>query len=494
VRARTRDQETRVNQPIARVFALVVVLFALLLAFTSRWTIFEAASLRANVLNKRPLLEQQQIDRGSILAADGTVLARSALAAHSPGSEAFYARIYPTGEEFAQAVGYWNIDFGSTGLEQFRNTALSGQTGTNLQRILDQLQGRTATGDTLYTTLNARAQRVAMSALERRAGAIVALDPRSGAVLVMASSPSFDPNSLRTPGGYAALTRPGHGQPLVNRATQFGYAPGSTFKVLTATAAIDSGAYTSESTVSGKDGIPISGVSLSNDQHESFGELTLTQALVKSVNTVWAQVAVRLGKTTIARYMSRFGFDRKPQLDYPAAQMSSSGEYHGSRLLAPTSELVDVGRMGIGQDKLDVTPLQMAEVAAAVANGGRLMEPRLSDRVVDRDGRTVESFAPKLQSVVMKPSTATAVGAMMQAVVREGTGTAAQIPGVAVAGKTGTAETQIGTAINNVWFIAFAPASAPRVAIAVTLRGVPGQGAAFAAPPARAVMESLLHG
>jgi peptidoglycan glycosyltransferase len=205
-------------------------------------------------------------------------------------------------------------------------------------------------------------------------------------------------------------------------------------------------------------------------------------------------VAVRLGKTTIARYMSRFGFDRKPQLDYPAAQMSSSGEYHGSHLLSPTSELVDVGRMGIGQDKLAVTPLQMAEVAAAVANGGRLMAPRLGDRVVDRDGRTVESFAPKLQSVVMKQSTATAVSAMMQAVVREGTGTAAQIPGVAVAGKTGTAETQIGTAINNVWFIAFAPASAPRVAIAVTLRGVPGQGAAFAAPPARAVMESLLHG
>jgi peptidoglycan glycosyltransferase len=333
-----------------------------------------------------------------------------------------------------------------------------------------------------------------VNALAGREGAIVALDPRTGAVLVMASSPSFDPNSLRSPGGYAALTKPTGGRPLVNRATQFGYAPGSTFKVVTATAAIDSGAFTRESTVSGKDGVRISGVPLSNDQHETFGEITLTQALVKSVNTVWAQIAERLGKATIARYMGRFGFDRKPQLDYPVEQMSSSGEYSGSRVLSPTSELVDVGRLGIGQDKLEATPLQMAEVAAAVANGGRLMAPRLSDRVVDRDGRTVERFGAHLQAVVMKPSTAAAVSAMMQAVVSEGTGTAAQIPGVVVAGKTGTAETQIGAAINNVWFIAFAPASAPRVALAVTLRGVPGQGAAFAAPLARAVIEGVLHG
>jgi peptidoglycan glycosyltransferase len=483
-----------VNRPIARVFALVALLFALLIAFTSRWTIFEASSLRANALNKRPLLEERQIDRGSILAADGTVLARSVLASHSAGSEAFYERAYPTDEEFAHAVGYWNIDFGNTGLEQYRNAALSGQTGTNLQRILDQFQGRTRTGDTLYTTLNTRAQSVAMSQLAGREGAVVALDPRTGAVLVMASSPSFDPNSIRVPGGYAALTRPGGGERLVNRATQFGYAPGSTFKVVTATAAIDSGAFTPESTVSGKDGVRISGVPLSNDNHESFGELTLTQGLAKSVNTVWAQVAERLGKATIARYMSRFGFDRKPQLDYPAAQMSASGEYDGSRLVAPTSELVDVGRMGIGQDKLAVTPLQMAEVAATVANGGRLMAPHLSARVVDRDGRTVERFEPRVQAVVMRRSTASAVNAMMQAVVNEGTGTSAQIPGVAVAGKTGTAETQIGTAINNVWFIAFAPAGAPRVAIAVTLKGVPGFGGAFAAPVARAVMESILHG
>jgi penicillin-binding protein A len=481
------------NQPIVRLFGVVIVMFALLLAFTSRWTIFEASSLRANPLNARALLEQQRIARGGILAADGTVLARSVRTSASSGAESVYERRYPTHEEFAHAIGYYYIDRGRTGLESFRNSTLNGQTGTNLQTILNQLQGKKRQGNEVVTTLEPAAQKVANSALAGHEGAVVALEPRSGAVTVMASSPGYDPNALRSTRSYERLARTASGKPLVNRATQFGYAPGSTFKIVTATAAIDSGAYTKESTVDGRDDVPISGVPLGNDDNESFGSITLTQALAKSVNTVWAQVAEHVGKDTMARYMRRFGFDKKPQLDYPADEMSSSGEYRGARLISPTSSQVDVGRMGIGQDKLEATPLQMAEVAAAVANRGRLMVPHMTARILDPDGRTVQSISPKLQSVVMKPSTAAAVTAMMEAVVEEGTGTPAQIPGVKVAGKTGTAETQIGTAINNVWFVAFAPATNPRVAIAVTLKGVPGQGAAFAAPIAREVMERLLH-
>jgi len=203
-------------------------------------------------------------------------------------------------------------------------------------------------------------------------------------------------------------------------------------------------------------------------------------------------VAEHVGKATMGRYMDRFGFNHKPKLDYPTDQMSSSGEYEGGRLLAPTDPRVDVGRMGMGQDKLRVTPLQMAQVAAAVANHGQLMTPHLTERIVDPEGRTVETIKPHVQSTVMKPSTAAAVTEMMEAVVREGTGTPAQIPGVQVAGKTGTAETQFGSAINNVWFIAFAPARAPRIAVAVTVEKVPGFGATYAAPVAKRVMEALL--
>ncbi|HEY7891933.1 MAG TPA: penicillin-binding protein 2 [Solirubrobacteraceae bacterium] len=475
------------NRPIVRLYALVVLLFALLVAFTSRWTVFEASTLRDNHFNVRKLLEQKRIERGEITTEDGTVLARS-----KPAGEGTYERIYPTRELFSNAIGYAFVETGQTGLETDRDHLLSGETQEYVQAILDQLQGKRRQGDNVITTLDPKAQLVAAKALAGHEGAVVALDPRSGAVKVMASSPGFDPNRASSLSGLKQLNASA-GSPLVNRATQFGYAPGSSFKIVTATAAIDTGSFSPSSTLSGRNGIVVSGVPLNNDNNETFGQITLTEALAHSVNTVWAQVAEQLGKQTLARYMERFGFDHKPRLDYPSSEMSSSGEYLAGRLIRPTSPEVDVGRMGIGQDKLQVTPLQMAEVAAAVADRGRLMAPHLTQKIVDPEGRIVEQISPSVQAVVMKPSTASAVTQMMEAVVKEGTGTSAQIPGVAVAGKTGTAETQIGAAINNVWFIAFAPTSAPRVAIAVTLKGVPGQGASFAAPVAREVMEVLLH-
>jgi peptidoglycan glycosyltransferase len=483
-----------VNRPIIRLYGLVVLLFALLVAFTSRWTIFEAASLRNNTLNERTRLEQERIERGPILAADGTVLARSVR-----GPEGVYQRVYPTGELFATPIGYDYLepDLGNTGVERFRNKQLDGQNGTNLQSVLDQLQGKEPQGERVITTLDPSAQRVARSALGQHEGAVVALDPQTGAVRAMVSTPSYDPNALRSTAAKAKQDREMNANPPtrseLNRAVQFGYAPGSTFKIVTATAAIDTGAYTPESTVEGRNGILVSGVPLDNDDDESFGPITLTDALVHSVNTVYAQVAEHVGKRTLGRYMERFGFDRKPELDYPAEEMSASGEHDGESIVAPTSPSVDVGRLGIGQDKLEVTPLQMAEVAAAVANHGRLMVPHLTQRIVDAEGRTVQTISPRVQAVVMKTSTASAVTAMMEAVVKEGTGTAAQIPGIQVAGKTGTAQTQFGDSINNVWFIAFAPAANPKVAVAVTLKAVPGEGATFAAPVARAVIENLLR-
>jgi len=478
------------NRPIVRLYGLVFVLFALLIAFTSRWTVFEASSLRANALNKRGLLQQERIARGEILADNGTVLARSV-----KGSEGTYTRRYPTGSLFTAPVGYSYIERGQVGLERYRSSELDGQSDTSVQGILDQLQGRRPRGNTVVTALVPSAQRTAVTALGEHEGAVVALDPRTGAVQVMASTPSYNANAAASDSAFARITRQS-GSPLVNRAVEFGYAPGSTFKVVTATAAIDTGQFTPQSTVSGRNGVPISGVPLKNDNNENFGQITLTEALAHSVNTVYAQVAEQLGKQTMARYMRRFGFDRKPQLDYPADEMSSSGEYLGEKLLSPTSVRVDVGRMGIGQDKLRVTPLQMAEVAAAVADKGVLMKPHLTSKIVEPDGHVTQRISPKVQSVVMKPSTAAAVTGMMEAVVYSpgATGANAQIEGVRVAGKTGTAETLGVSEFNNVWFIAFAPAQNPTVAVAVTVAHVPGQGATFAAPVAKQVMEALLHG
>ena len=214
----------------------------------------------------------------------------------------------------------------------------------------------------------------------------------------MASTPGYDPNSLRDSKIFSRLNREGN-SPLFNRATQAGYAPGSTMKVVTAAAALDSGEFTPESAVSGKSPIIVSGVPLKNFSNEQFGQITLTTALTHSVNTVWAPVAEKLGHDTMAEYMERFGFGTDPPLDYPDAQMFASGVYDLAKqeLIPPSSKRVDIGRVGIGQERLRVTPLQMATVAATIANGGERMKLHIANRIVDEDGRTVEQIKPAVR-------------------------------------------------------------------------------------------------
>ena len=461
------------NAPIYRLFALFVVLFAVLIGFTSRWAVFGAKRLQDNPRNARTVLEQQQVKRGVIRADDGTVLAGSV-----PLSEHRYGRRYPTGDLFGQPVGWDDVRLGRGGLERFYNDQLTGATN-EFAGIIDSLSKKTKVGDDLDTTLDPKAQKAAFAALNGRKGAVVAMDVKTGAVRVLAGNPPFDP------------AKPAKNQFIT--ATQGLYPPGSTFKTMTATAALDTGKYQPNSRVSGKNGKVISGTPLKNFGGEDFGDVDLTFALTHSINTVWAEVGVKVGRSAMADYMSRFGFGAKPPMDFPPEQMSTSGSYRKGRVISEKSRFVDVGRMGIGQDKLEVTPLQMAEVAAAVANGGKLMKPHMTDRIVDTDGRTVDRIEPQVQSTVMRSSTASALTAMMEGVVNSGTGTQAQIPGIRVAGKTGTAETQIGETTNNVWFIAFAPADNPRVAIAVTMEKQIGFGGDVAAPVAKTVMESLLR-
>jgi penicillin-binding protein A len=473
------------NAPIARLFVVVVVLFAVLVGFTSRWTVFDAHALRDNPKNHRQLIEEQKIHRGLIRAGDNTVLARSL---KQPDKS--YVRTYPAGRLFSHAVGYSFVRQGRAGLERFYDDDLAGRSG-ELGSLLDRLSGSEQQGDNLVTSLNPAAQRVALQQLGGRKGAVVALDPRSGAIKVMASVPGYDPNAVKNQQAFSALNKDSDA-PLLNRTTQAGYPPGSTFKVVTAIAAIDSGRYTPDSRISGRNGKTISGVPLNNDQGESFGDITLTEALTKSVNTVFGEIGEKLGKARMKTYMDRLGFGKPVEVDLPRDERAASGERKSGRIIPATNGAVDVGRMAIGQDKLTVTPLQMAMVASAVANGGKLMKPRLGDRIVDRDGRTVRHLVPEEMSQVMSPQTASQVGAMMGQVVKEGTGTAAALQGIDVAGKTGTAEVDRPCGPNQLWFIAFAPAQDPRVAIAATVECGTGFGGTVAAPIAKAVMQELL--
>jgi peptidoglycan glycosyltransferase len=461
------------------------VLFSVLVVFTSRWTVLEAESLEDMSANRRPLIEEQKRPRGLIFARDGTVLARSR--GEGRGEDRIFSRLYPTGPLFSHAIGYSFIERGRSGVEQFRHDELAGRED-EFESILAGLENRDEEGNDLRTNLDAEAQRQAVAALGGRAGSIVAIEPRTGKVRVMVSVPDYDPNQIVD--RFGELNR-AEGSPLLNRATQARYPPGSTFKVVTAAAALDKGEFSPTSVVDGSSPKTISGVPLANFGGQDFGPISLTDALTNSVNTVWAQVGVRLGKETMYDYMERFGFNQKPPLDYPREQMDSSGVFQKGSLLTD-DDPVDIGRAAIGQERLQVTPLQMAMVAAAVGNGGKLMKPHLVDRVVRKDGRTKQVIEPDLQSQVISEKAAGELAEMMSRVVEEGSGTAAALQGVPVAGKTGTAEVE-GGASNQAWFIAFAPVERPRAAIAVTVERTQGQGGTVAAPLAKRVLEILLR-
>jgi penicillin-binding protein A len=472
------------NRQIVKLFGVVLILYALLFGFTSYWSIFDANSLKANTANRRPLLEEQKIDRGDILADDGSVIAHSI--AHGKGNNRVYVRQYPQGVLFGNPIGYSFVERGRVGFELSHNDELVGNK-TEFLSLLDELQGHQQEGDKVQSSLDPAAQRAAVEGLAGQRGAVVAMVPSTGEIKAMVSVPEYDPNVVRNSNAFQRLNTE-DSAPLFNRATQAGYPPGSTMKVVTATAALDSGDFTPSTTLSGRSPQTFSGVPLSNSGGEQFGTIDMTTALTDSVNTWWAQVGEKLGKDTMFRYMDRFGFDQKPRLDLPSFQLATSGVYSGNRLLN-SGDAIDIARVAIGQERLRVTPLQMAEVVAAVANKGELMEPRLWSKVIDPDGRETK-LNPARQSRVMSEDTASELNDMMQSVVREGTGTAAAVSGIDVAGKTGTAE--ISTGVNQAWFIGFAPANDPQIAIAVTVERTSGFGGPTAGPIFKSVAEAIL--
>jgi penicillin-binding protein A len=481
------------NAQIRQVYGLFIVLFALLVGFTSYWAVLDAQGLEDNPDNRSGLIKEQSIPRGLIFASDGkTKIAVNR--AEREGDTRTFVREYPQRGLFAHPVGYSFITNGRRSLEQSRNDDLAGQEN-EFESIFAGLEGRAEEGNDVVTTLDVAGTEAAVNGLAGRKGGVVAIEPQTGKVRVMVSIPEFDPN--RIPDDFAALDNDPN-KPTFNRTTQELYPPGSTFKVVTATAALDTGKVTPETIIDGSSPKEISGVPLENSGGESFGPISFTDALTNSVNTVFAQVGERVGRETLVEYMKRYGFFSDPELDYPDNQMIPSGiRRNGTQYV---QDGFDAGRVAIGQGgsegAIEATPIQMAEVAAAIANGGRLMKPRLTDRIVRKDGRVKERIQPDLQSEVMKPETAAQLTEMMGRVVEEGTGTAAALSGIRVAGKTGTAEVGANREFTQPWFICFAPIDNPKLAVAVTLERQPAgsQGGIVAAPIAKAVLESMLGG
>ena len=483
------------NRQIVKLFAFIVALFAVLVGFTSYWSVFDAKALKEKEANKRPLLEQQQIRRGRILAADGTVLAKSVAKGH--GDSLRFVRRYPEGSLYGHPIGYSFVRQGDSEFEQFHNDELIGE-GSEFSSILDELLGHAQEGNDIVTSIDPAAQRAALSDLEEAGfGAVVAIEPQTGRIKAMASNPPYDPN--RVPYELSKLNRNEVETPLLNRATQGLYPPGSTFKVVTAAAGLDSGVITPETTIDAPGSLEVEGQPLDNDFTEDFGPIALDTALTNSVNTWFAQLGQQVGEKTLREYMERFGFYSTPAIDLPEDEVEPSGVYVEGSPASPTDP-VDLARVAIGQERLLATPLQMAEVAAAVANGGKLMKPQIWSRVVDPDGRVTQKLDPSEYSQPISSETAEELTTAMEGVVSEGTGTNAAIPGVSVAGKTGTAETPGNAACgggeeeNQAWFIGFAPADEPKIAIAASVECTEQFGNDVAAPIFRDVAETILNG
>jgi peptidoglycan glycosyltransferase len=478
-----------------------LVMLAALIVASTYWQAWAAPDLANKNDNAIRQISEFTIDRGRILAADGTVLARNHVV-HT-NNRTYYYRRYPLGALTAAAVGYATQNRSRTGLERSASDYLTGADQSlagALKQIGDRLLGSTIHGSDIRLSLNLSAQRAAMNALGANCGAAVAIEPATGKVLVLASKPSYNPNDVENHyGRVLGIKSPSckSASALIDRATQGLYPPGSAFKTVTAAAALDSGKYTPDSSFYDP-GYCIDYKQRVNnftnhDQQgpESFGNLPLSKAFEFSVNSVFCNIGNALGIHKLMDYARRFGFGDKPPIDLPSSSLQASGLYSHGRLLSPSEDgFGDPGRVAFGQGNLLVTPLQMAMVAATVANNGVLMRPHLVDEVIRRNGK-VDKLAPQSLGRVIKPETAAELTQMMEAVVSGGTGTAAQIPGVRVAGKTGTAENGPGRP-NTTWFIAFAPADAPRVAVAVVLENQTGTGGTTAAPIAREIMQAIL--
>ena len=483
------------NRQIVKLFAFIAVLFGILIGFTSYWSVFDAKALEEKHANKRPLFEQQQIRRGRILAADGTVIAKSV--PKGKGAEKRYVRRYPEGTLFGHPIGYSYAEYGDSEFEKFHNEELVGEEG-EFTSILDELTGGTQEGNDIVTNIDTAAQKAALGDLEEQGfGAVVAIVPQTGEVKVMASNAPYDPN--RIPKDIGKLNANDIERPLLNRATQGQYPPGSTFKVVTAAAGLESGTITPETTINAPGSLEVEGTPLQNDFNQDFGPIPLDTALTFSVNTWFGQLAQQVGQDQLFETMEKFGFNATPAIDLPGDEVYDSGVYEEGHLLH-RNDPVDLARLGIGQERLLATPLQMTEVAAAIANKGKLMKPQIWKRVIDPDGRVVDKLDPSVYSEPVSAQTAEELTTAMEGVVNAGTGTNAAIPGVPVAGKTGTAETPGNEACgggeneNQAWFMGFAPADEPKIAIVASIECTEQFGNDVAAPIFRDVAETILNG
>lgn len=484
------------NKELRRVSILVLAMFLALFVSSSIIQVVQAPNLRADPRNVRTLYEGFSAERGPILV-DGKPIAESV-----PSGDVYnYQRKYPNGALYAAATGYFTLDQGNTGVESALNDYLSGSAG---QQFLDRLNaiftGQDPKGAAVELTLDPTVQKAAYDALGDQQGAVVAIDPKTGAILALVSKPSFDPNQLAVHNSQTVIDRyhellGAKGDPLVDKAIAGDlYYPGSTFKLIVASAAFESGKYTPNSTLPNpaRLQLPQSNSVISNDNGLTCGpgaKVTIADALRLSCNIPFAELGREVGYQAIADQAAKYGFGDE-SIGIPMAVTPSQ--------YPPTASDAETMLSSFGQASVRVTPLQMAMVSAAIGNGGTLMRPTLIKQITAPDLSVLKPFEPSVYGTPISEQTAHTVTGMMVADVANGIASNARIEGIDVAGKTGTAQNGEGDEPFTLWFTGFAPANDPKVAVAVVVAngggvGQAGFGNTIAAPIAKKVMEAVLN-
>ncbi|MDY4678413.1 peptidoglycan D,D-transpeptidase FtsI family protein [Bifidobacterium tsurumiense] len=485
------------NKNLRQLFTAVIVLFAVLGLSSTVITAIQANTLNNDPRNVRALYHEFGAPRGSILASDGTVLAKS-----DPVNDAFeYQRSYSSGDVYAPVTGYFSISQrADRGIEASRNELLSGQSDALFwQRFKSLLSGTENKGASIETSIDTKLQTLAYQLLQDKDGALVAIEPSSGRILAMVSTPSYDPNQLASHDGtavnqaYSTLTADAN-NPMLNRAISQLYPPGSTFKTVVAAAALETGNYQVDTQIPAGAGYTLPGTNtvLTNVEsaaNGSNGTISFEDALAYSSNTAFAQLGVSLGDDAVSEQAKKLGYGSSITLDgsdstgLPMKAIASS---------FPTGVSDDkLALASIGQGDTQSTPLQTAMIAAAIANKGKLMQPTLVDRVRSSDLSVLSSTTPSVMSQAFSEDTANKLTQMMEAVVtKENTNLA--IDGVSVAAKTGTAQIGANNESIDGWVMGFAPADDPKIAIAVVVHNTDTAGSYAAGPIMKQVMEEAL--
>ena len=482
------------NKSLRQLFNAVIVLFVILGISSTLIMVVRANSLNADSRNMRALYHEYAAPRGAILASDGTVMAMS-----DPIDDSFqYQRKYMNGNIYAPVTGYYSITSpADRGIEASRDRLLSGQSDSLwMDRAKSLFTGTQNKGASIETSINPRMQETAYRMLGGMSGSVVAIEPSTGRILAMVSTPSYDPGALTghdssdASRAYQELARRAD-NPMLNRATSQLYPPGSTFKVVVAAAALESGQYSPDSEIPAGASYTLPGTAYDMTNATAAGDgvngkISMQDALAYSSNTAFSQLGVSLGGKTIADQAKKFGYGSTITLD---GTNSSGSPMRAVASKFPGEQTPDkIALASIGQGDTLATPLQDAMIAAAVANGGKLMQPTLVDRVRSSDLSVISETTPSVYSQTFSADTSQALTEMMEGVTTKSYPDL-QIPGMQVAAKSGTAQIGAGNTSNDGWMIGFAPADKPKVAVAVVVHGISSYGMEIAGPIMKSVMQ-----